>query len=62
MEIYYNDLIGIWDKGGGWGGIYYGIFSNIIKENDSWNIYVFWNTKKPKILKKTNNKKNDEKL
>jgi predicted O-methyltransferase YrrM len=34
MDKYYNSLINIWDKGGGWGGCYYNVFSTIIKEND----------------------------
>lgn len=39
-DKFYNDLIDIWDHGGaggqqgGWAGYYYGIFSNVIKENN----------------------------
>jgi predicted O-methyltransferase YrrM len=34
MEKYYNNLISIWNNGGGWGGIYYGVFSKIINDNN----------------------------
>lgn len=33
MDEYYNKLVKIWDDGGGWGGIYYGVFSKIINQN-----------------------------
>jgi len=34
MNKYYNDLVDIWAKGGGWGGIYYGVFSKVINDNN----------------------------
>lgn len=32
MDEYHKKLKKIWDNGGGWGGVYYGVFSNFIKE------------------------------
>lgn len=34
MDEYYKKLVKIWDEGGGWGGVYYGVFSKLIKENN----------------------------
>ena len=34
MDSYYKKLVDIWDKGGGWGGVYYGVFSQVIRENN----------------------------
>ena len=36
LDDYYNDLIRIWKSGGPgeWGGFYYGIFSQVIKDNN----------------------------
>jgi predicted O-methyltransferase YrrM len=34
MDEYYNNLIKLYENGGGWARFYYGIFSNIINENN----------------------------
>ena len=33
-DQFYLDLIDTWKNGGGWAGYYYGVFSNVIKENN----------------------------
>jgi hypothetical protein len=34
LDPYYKELINVWKRGGGWGGLYYGIFSKVITENN----------------------------
>ncbi len=34
LRDYYYDVVGINERGGGWAGTYYGVFSSIIQENN----------------------------
>lgn len=34
MDQYFNKLVKVWENGGGWGGVYYGVFSKIINDNN----------------------------
>jgi len=33
FDPFYEELKSVWDNGGGWGGLYYGIFSEVIRQN-----------------------------